>query len=152
MFRIATAILATVFLSACKRVAEPSLVLDTDIWVLCAAEDSCNPSLQRYFPRDVMPSLEFQRDGQVAGYASCNTFSGTYTTREKDSVARLRIELDGMTLNPCPNAPFEGMYIERLSRVRSYVIQDKRLMLRDSAGNTILTFIPASLTQKDRKQ
>lgn len=152
MFRIATAILATVLLSACKHVAEPSLVLDADIWVLCAAEDSCSPSLSGYVPRDVLPTLEFQRDGQLVGYASCNTFSGTYSTREKDSVARLRIEVDGMTLNPCPDSPFEGMYIERLSRVRSYVIRDNRLILQDSTGQVMLIFIPASMTQKDCKQ
>lgn len=152
MFRIATAILAAVFFSACKSVVKPSLVLDTDIWVLCNAKDSCATLWQYHMPGNVLPSLEFQRDGQLAGYASCNTFFGSYTTREQDSVAQLRIQIDGMTLNPCPNAPFEGSYIERLGAVRSYMIRDKHLILKDSLGDVILTFIPASMTQKDSKQ
>lgn len=147
MIRIATAILAAASLAACKSVSESPLVLDSDIWVVPDAADSSS-MLKGESLREGSPSIEFLSDGQVQGFTCCNSYFGSYTTKENDSVRRIDITIEGMTLALCPHGDVEREYIEKLKEVRSYAVRHKHLLLMDSTGEVTLMFIPASMTQK----
>lgn len=147
MIRIATAILAAAFFAACKSVSESPLVLDCDLWVVPNAADSSS-MLKGESLREGSLSIEFLNDGQVQGFTCCNSYFGSYTTNKNDSVCRINITIEGMTLALCPHGDLEREYIEKLKEVRSYAVRHKQLLLMDSTGEVTLRFIPASMTQK----
>ncbi len=147
MIRIATAILTAAFLAACKSVSESPLVLDCDLWVVPNTTDSSSTPKGESM-REGSLSIEFLNDGQVQGFTCCNSYFGSYTTNESDSVRRINITIEGMTLALCPHGDLEREYIEKLKEVRSYAVCHKQLMMMDSTGEVTLRFIPASMTQK----
>lgn len=149
MIRIATAILAAASLAACRSVSESPLVLDSDLWVARSSADTAGMRIRDRAGNDPPPSIEFLTDGQVQGFTSCNSFFGSYTTKETDSTDRIEITIEGMTLALCPDNDLEQEYIERLKKVRSYEVRDMQLLLMDSTGAVTLTFIPASTIQKN---
>lgn len=143
MIKIATAIIVAALFSTCRSVGRSPLVLDNDIWV--AVEGVGGDSAGGWSgTAGAKPSLEFLSDGQLAGYTSCNSFFGSYTTRRGGSAAQLDISIEGITMALCPDDEMERDYIERLGRVRSYSVCDARLLLKDSTGQTILVFTPSS--------
>lgn len=143
MIRIATAILATFTLTGCQSTSESPLVLDSDLWVTeCVSDTSLVPG------EDSTPSIEFFSDGQLQGLTCCNSFFGSYSTRDSSGVSLISISIEGMTLSLCPHSDREQAYIERLRNTRSYAVGDRKLDLMDSAGQVVLTFIPASTVQK----
>lgn len=147
MIRIATAILAAASFAACKNVGESPLVLESDLWVIRSGADSTVITEQDAV-REGIPSVEFLSDGQLQGFTCCNSFFGTYETRDSDSICLIEITIEGMTLALCPHDDLERAYIEKLKRARSYTVRHKQLLLMDSTGGVTLTFIPASTTQK----
>lgn len=86
-----------------------------------------------------MPTLLFTDSTALYGFAGCNRFFGTYTTKGKD---RLHIELGGVTMMFCPDMAVEDQYLEGLKNVASYHFEKNMLQLKDSAGNVRMTFIP----------
>jgi putative lipoprotein len=78
-----------------------------------------------------VPTIEFAADGGVSGFASCNTFQGTYTT-------------DGATLTlghlatteigcPRPASAIEAAYLGALRGVSSWAIEPDGRLLLDGA-------------------
>lgn len=149
MIRIATAILAAASFAACKGACESPLVLESDLWVIDGGRNTIDISEQEAI-REGIPSIEFLSDGQLQGFTCCNSFFGSYRTRDSDSVCRIDITIEGMTLSLCPHDDGERTYIEKLKRVRSYAVCPEQLLLMDSSGAVMLKFIPASTTQKQQ--
>lgn len=149
MIRIATAILAAASFAACQSVCESPLVLESDLWVIDNGRDTIDLS-EKDAIREGIPSLEFLSDGQLQGFTCCNSFFGSYRTRDSDSICRIDITIEGMTLALCPHGDAEQVYIEQLKHVRSYAVRHKQLLLMDSTGSVTLKFIPASTTQKQQ--
>ncbi|WP_298065124.1 META domain-containing protein [uncultured Rikenella sp.] len=149
MTRIATAILAAVSFAACQGTCESPLVLEGDLWVVDSGQDTVALSQQETL-REGIPSIEFLSDGQLQGFTCCNSFWGSYRTRDSDSVCRIDMTIEGMTLALCPHSDAEHAYIEKLKQVRSYAVRHNRLLLMDSTGSVTLRLIPASTTQKQQ--
>ncbi|MDE5944960.1 MAG: META domain-containing protein [Rikenella sp.] len=150
MIRFATAIfLSAALFTTCRNVGRSPLVLESDIWV---AIDSDSVRISDPAGSDsARPSLEFFSDGQLTGYTSCNSFFGNYTTWKADSIARIDITIEGITMALCPDNLIEHEYVDRLDRAFSYTVRDRRLSLRDSTGATLLLFVPASETHKSHR-
>lgn len=129
---------------ACENTPNLGLVLESDLWVTnCDAADDSRTA-------DGSPSIVFLSDGQLQGYTCCNSFFGSYATRDSDSVHRIKITIEGMTLTLCPHREQEQIYIEKLRKIDSYTVSKDQLMLLDSTGHVMLTFTPASRTQKKK--
>lgn len=148
MLRIATAILAAFSVTACTGVGESPLVLDSDIWVALGNADSTGSRTTDRIGDRPPPSVEFLSDGQLQGFTSCNGFFGSYTTNETDSVSQITIAIEGMTLALCPDDVREQEYVEKLRNARRYTVRHRQLLLMDSTGTVVLTFVPASTIQK----
>ncbi|MCH5305924.1 MAG: META domain-containing protein [Rikenella sp.] len=146
MIKFATAILsAGVLFTACRNVGRSPLVLESDIWVAVEGVGGCDTAAERAGTTAPLPSLEFLSDGQLAGYTSCNSFFGSYSTRRNHGAAdRIELTIDGITMALCPHSDTEQRYLDKLSRVREYAVRERRLQLKDSTGTTILVFRPAS--------
>lgn len=152
MIRFATAILLSAALfTTCRNVGRSPLVLESDIWV--ATEGLGGDSVPMADPNryESRPSLEFFSDGQLTGYTTCNSFFGNYATWKTDSIARIDITIEGITMALCPDNVVEHEYVDRLDRAFSYTVRERRLSLRDSTGTTLLIFIPASETHKSHR-
>ncbi|HJE87451.1 META domain-containing protein [Rikenella microfusus] len=148
MLRIATAILAALSVTACTGVGESPLVLESDLWVALGSADSSGSRATDSTGSESPPSVEFLSDGQLQGFTSCNTFFGSYTTKETDSVSQITITIEGMTLALCPDDVREQDYVEKLRNARRYTVRHRQLLLMDSTGTVVLTFVPASTIQK----
>jgi heat shock protein HslJ len=88
----------------------------------------------------LQPTIEFGSDGTVAGFAGCNTFSGTYTT----DGAALTLGPLATTRMACqrPGSAVETDYIDALSTVTGWAVEaDGRLRLD---GAVPLRYTPAS--------
>ena len=145
IIRFAILLLTVGMMGACRTAGRSQLVLDSDIWVV-ADSSSTDTAIGASM---VLPlSIEFLNDGQLIGLMPCNSFKGSYTTHRKDSVQQIGIAIEGITLSLCPEIEREQYFVGQLKRARSYEVRNGRLLLRDESGVLLLTFVPASMTQK----
>lgn len=77
----------------------------------------------------LLPTIEFTADGQVSGFAACNTFSGTYTT---DGSA-LTFGALATTKIGCqrPASAVEAEYLQALSGVTTWAVEPNGRLLLD---------------------
>lgn len=144
MIRFATAFLASVSLTGCESTSETPLVLESDLWVTtCGITDTTKMPGD-----DGTPSVEFLSDGQIQGFTCCNSFFGSYSTRDSSGVNLIDISVEGMTLSLCPHSDQEQVFIEKLRNAQTYAVTDNHLNLKDNTGEVTLTFITASTIQK----
>lgn len=149
MIRLATVVLGTLIMVACRSVGRSPLVLDSDLWVVVDSSMEVAPT----GGATASPlSIEFLNDGQLNGLTSCNSFTGSYMTSRRDSVNQLGITIEGITLSLCPDSERERRFIEQLNRTRSYLVRNGELQLMDESGTVMLTFVPASMTQKNKNK
>jgi heat shock protein HslJ len=76
----------------------------------------------------IVPTIEFRQDGAIAGFAACNSFSGSFTL-DGDAVTVGPIVSTKMACAP-PAMAVEAEYLQALSRVSTWSIEpDGRLLL-----------------------
>ena len=88
-------------------------------------------------------TADFGSDGELSGFAGCNTYNATYTLSGDDGITitaiattRLACEDEAMTL--------ESQYIAALEKAATYTISGETLTLRDSTGSTQVTYTLAT--------
>lgn len=84
----------------------------------------------------------FGSDGRIAGTAGCNRYFATYTTRDY----QISITGIGSTKMFCHGPGVmeqESAFLEDLSKTSSFRVSESSLKFYDSAGKTVLAFVPA---------
>lgn len=87
-------------------------------------------------------------EGEVSGFAGCNSFSGSYTIAEADH--SLTFTPLAQTLMACADEDRmarEGEIMELLTQVAAYETRLDTLQLLDTDGNLLLTFQAAGLAE-----
>jgi heat shock protein HslJ len=84
--------------------------------------------------------LTLGADGSASTTTDCNTFNGTYTTGENNSIT---IALPVSTRMGCPDGAQEEAYIKDLTSVQSYLLQDGNLFLMLPFDSGTIDFAPA---------
>lgn len=87
---------------------------------------------------DVELFVQFETDGEVAGFAGCNRFFGSYDLTENT----IRIGPLGTTRMACPPdvTAFEYSFIEALQSAATVARADTRIALRNEKGLTTVRF------------
>lgn len=91
---------------------------------------------------NVIPSLSFGDNGEVAGNAGCNGYGGTYTVEE------MTLSITGVvsTMMACEDQTLmtqETDFLSALQVVSSYTIEGDTLTLLDGDGNALVTLTRA---------
>jgi len=121
--------LTTVVGAQSKKPAN-TLDLDGTSWILTGIADTdLSP--------DLVGTLIFA-DGQAAGSATCNRYSGNYESDGSDLSFGPLMTTMMACLDPTPEADF----MAAMEQVASYQVVDEQLLLVDGNGNTVLTFKP----------
>jgi heat shock protein HslJ len=77
-------------------------------------------------------------DDRLSGNASCNNYFSQYTVEGKE----LTLGPVGSTLMACPDMDDETTYLEALSDVSRFRVDEQQLVLINSAGKDSLVFVP----------
>ena len=87
---------------------------------------------------DVELFVQFETDGEVAGFAGCNRFFGSYELTENT----IKIGPLGTTRMACPPdvTAFEFSFIEALQAAATVARADTRIALRSDKGPTTVRF------------
>lgn len=87
---------------------------------------------------DVELYVQFETDGELAGYAGCNRFFGRYALTD----STLTIGPLGSTRKACPPdvTAFEFSYIDALQSAATVARADARIALRNDKGLTTVRF------------
>jgi len=92
---------------------------------------------------DTLPTLSFRGDQEVGGNASCNTFFGTYVLKD-DTVTITGL---GHTEMGCVGVmDQETAYLAALESVKTFRIEDGKLLLINATGDIILMFSPKNMS------
>lgn len=130
-------LLAAFLLSACQPGAGGSSTsLQETVWLLQSYLDNQENTVQALSGSNVF--IVFSNDGKVAGNATCNRFSGSYTINGD----KISINPGAMTLMMCPGEDLmdqERDFIAALSGAASYKIEGDLLNLLAEDGSTLIT-------------
>ncbi len=113
-----------------------SLALNDTHWVL--EQINGQPVID-----DTLPTLSFRGDQEVGGYASCNTFFGTYVSKDNT------VTITGLSYTEmgCVGVmDQETAYLAALESAKTYRIEDGKLLLFDAAGDAVLVFSPKDMS------
>ena len=94
------------------------------------------PAAQSVVPSPENYTLTFLPDGEVSLQADCNTVSGTYTIEGNN----LTIAMGPSTLASCGEASLDVQYLELLSTVANYTLEDDQLVLELENGVGRMSF------------
>lgn len=86
-------------------------------------------------------SALFNREGRMSGNAGCNQYSAAYQTQDYS----INISGTSSTKMFCPGPGVmeqESAFLSDLSKVSSFRVSESALKLYDSAGKTVLVFVP----------
>ena len=136
--KIVTIFLVLAFIvSACSvKGKTTSLALNDTHWVL--EQINGQPVMN-----DNLPTLSFRGDQEVGGNASCNTFFGTYVLKD-DTVTITGL---GHTEMGCVGVmDQETAYLAALESVKTFRIEDGKLLLINATGDIILMFSPKNMS------
>jgi len=127
---LAAALLLTVAMAACGSDSGSGSLDDTE-WVLETINGA--EALD-----NISATMEFADDDQLFGSASCNRYSGTWTTGDDDA---LTLNPGAMTRMACeqPVMDQENAFVAAMTNTASYNRDGDELTLRDSAGNDLAT-------------
>jgi heat shock protein HslJ len=128
LWLIAVLVLGLV-LAACGAEAD-GYDLDGTSWVLVTYRK--NAPLP-----DTNPTLIFEGD-QVSGNASCNSFGGGYTINGQEISFEQMFTTMMACMQPDGIMEQEADYMEMLSQVREYEVQDGQLVLHFDAHETLV--------------
>ncbi len=84
--------------------------------------------------------LTLAADGTASASTDCNTFNGRYTLGEDN---RLTIELPISTRMACATEAQQDAYIEQLTSIQSYLLQDGNLFLMLPFDSGTMDYAPA---------
>ena len=87
-------------------------------------------------------TIKFEADGTLAGSGGCNNYFGSYTV----SGQQMTISKVGSTQKACEQAVMdkETLYLQQLSTVNAYNVNNFKLELSYANGKNAMTFIPGS--------
>ncbi|MEO8772870.1 MAG: META domain-containing protein [Gelidibacter sp.] len=80
-------------------------------------------------------------ENAVGGNGGCNTFGGTYTLTDKQTIAFSKMLA---TMRYCEDHGIEGVFIGNLHKATTYVIVKNELTFKDENGYVLATFEPTS--------
>ena len=84
---------------------------------------------------DKAPTIIFDTEGSVGGYAGCNSFGGQYkivpseVEYQKNIVGKLSFGSMFSTKRFCPNDKVEMRYLALLDKIDSFTIEENKLFL-----------------------
>lgn len=94
----------------------------------------------------VRPSITFHSNGQYDGKLGCNSYFGTYYTRNNNHI---RMNYEGATKRLCDDMTVEKEFMLNLHNdFRSFEIHTDTLILKDNKKNAILMFIASEKAVK----
>ena len=80
-----------------------------------------------------------QKDSGVGGNGGCNAFGGTYTLKDKQTIAFSQMMA---TMRYCEDHGIENVFMGNLQKATSYVIANDELTLKDENGYVLIAFEP----------
>jgi heat shock protein HslJ len=110
--------------------------LDNTTWKLISY--AVGAALRR-LPTGAEVTLAFQ-DGAAGGRSACNRYHSTVAIN--DATLTFGAMVSTKMACPSPLMEIEATYLQALLSVTTWQVNDGALELRDSAGQTILTFTP----------
>jgi len=126
-----------VFVSTCSvKEKTTTLALNDTNWVL--EQINGQPVID-----NTLPTLSFRGNQEVRGNASCNNFFGTYMSKDNT------VMITGLSYTEmgCVGVNDQEMaYLAALESVKTYQIEDGKLLLIDAAGDTVLVFSPKDIS------
>lgn len=124
--------LLALLLTACAPATGGAVSLDGTRWTL--SEISGSPAAP-----GASVTLELA-DGQATGSGGCNQYRAPYTASGTTLAFGPAVSTKRACTEQALNAQ-ETAYFDALGRVASYTVSNDRLVLRDAAGTTLLTFV-----------
>lgn len=112
-----------------QRIHKP---LNTTQWTLTQIEGQ---NVAELLTEQNAPTIIFDSEGGVGGYAGCNSFGGQYklvpsdVKSQKDIVGKLSFGSMFATKRFCPNDQIEMRYLALLDKIDSFTIEENRLFL-----------------------
>lgn len=117
----------------CRRgVQRNHLPLNTTEWKLVQIEGQ---NVADLLVEQKAPTIIFDSEGGVGGYAGCNSFGGEYKITpseveyQKDIVGKLSFGSMFATKRLCPNDRVEMRYLSLLDKIDSFTIEENKLFL-----------------------
>lgn len=89
-----------------------------------------------------LPTLILTDTNTMFGFSGCNSFFGKYSTKGSS----IKLEPSGSTMMFCPDMQFEREFINVLTNIHSYRIENEELKLVSKDKKQSLTFIPKTAT------
>lgn len=124
----AAAVLSLVVLTSC----EDGVTSPTDLSGEWRLEELRLPDGTSLTPPDTGRfTVQFGADGQLSARADCNGCGGSYSLGGD----RLVVSQLACTLIACPNAPFDGRYLNLLIGDSTFEVQAGQLTVRSSRGS-----------------
>jgi len=133
MYLVFVILLVMASLAACGG-ADQAVDLEGTSWLLVGYGGSVPIGM-------TMPTLAFQ-DGQVSGNASCNSFGGSFEVKGDRLSFGPMFMTEMFCMDPEGVMDQESLYLQMLGGVERFEINDGRLTLFTSSGET-LNFVPA---------
>lgn len=129
-----------VLLSSCDSMKsmtkgfEPLSLLTQNTWVL---ESIMGSAVSKSDFGKQLPFLNFNSDGKMNGSTGCNNFNGDFQLKAD----QLSLNPGAMTKMACAGNG-EKDFLNSLGQVAGLSNDDGKLQLLDSAGKTLLSFLP----------
>jgi heat shock protein HslJ len=133
-------VLMVVFLNYPAARASSGTLLSGSDWTLQSLADAYSILIPAWDGTDV--TAAFSRDGQMSGNAGCNRYSASYQTRDY-SISLTGISSTEMFCQGDGVMEQESLFLADLSKTSSFRVSESSLKFYDSAGRTILVFVPA---------
>jgi heat shock protein HslJ len=134
MLRVLTISLFIPFFSGCigsSNLANPNLLLGKT-WILSSLKT--NPALGEF--NLGVPTLSFLEGDRLAGFAGCNSFSGTFSLDGSE----LMLDRGAMTKKACQGTG-ENEFVASLEKVNSFKVEKGKLTLMENTLE-LMSFIP----------
>ena len=132
---IAIIAMTTLAVSCCncrKGVQRNHKPLNTTEWILTQIEGQ---NVAQLLSEQTPPTIIFDNQGGVGGYASCNNYGGQYkivpseVEYQKEIVGKLSFSAMFATKRFCPNDQLEMKYLTLLDKIDSFTIEENKLFL-----------------------
>ncbi|WP_124979203.1 META domain-containing protein [Nonlabens xiamenensis] len=95
-----------------------------------------------YTEHDITIEVSLGEESRISGYSSCNQYSGPISNPKEN---KLEIGMLMSTKMYCENtADIERDYMNHLSQVDAYSMEEGKLHLLDESGETLITALPAT--------
>ncbi|MCC5831268.1 MAG: META domain-containing protein [Phycisphaeraceae bacterium] len=132
IFRGLMAVVACVGLACCASTASPKA--EGGLWrLVSAADEKIDPQAAEY-------TIQL-KDGHLSGGSGVNRYTGAYRMGKDQSLAVGPTIASTRMAGPRPLMDAEAAFLDLLTRVASYSVRDRRLILHGEDGSALLTFV-----------